>query len=269
MLFPTRVVQATWFMGQGRRAEADEIAALRHGLDRGLVAVDTAELYGDGAAERLVAKAIAGTRDDVFLISKVVPDRATAEGTVAACEASLDRLRTDRLDLYLIHWRGRMPLAETLEGFARLQSRGLIRRWGVGNFAVPDLAELVRTPGGEAVAADQVLFGLDHQGVEYDLLPWCLEHSLPVMAYAPLDRSRLLGHPVVLAVAARHDATAEQVAIAWLLDHENVVAVTDADTPERVDAAWDALDLHLDAVDLAELLEAFPPPLGPVPLEVA
>jgi diketogulonate reductase-like aldo/keto reductase len=268
MLFPAPLAQGTWHLGQGRHPRAVEIAALRHGLELGLSVVDTAELYGDGAAEQFVGEAIAGRRDDVFVASKLLPHHATTEGTVAACEASLARLGTDHLDLYLLHWRGRVPLPETLDGFEILRRRGLIRHWGVSNFTVADMAELFVTPGGRAVATDQVLYNLAHQGIEYDLLPWCLERGVAVMAYSPLEQGRLLRHPVVRDVAERHDATAAQVAIAWVLAHERVVAVAEAGTREHVEENRGALDLDLTAVDLADLLEAFPPPLGPVPLEV-
>lgn len=262
------LAQGTWHLGQARHPRAVEIEALRRGLELGLVVIDTAEMYGDGAAERLVGKAIAGGRDDVFLVSKILPHHATTAGTVAACEASLARLDTDYLDLFLLHWRGRVPLARTVEGFAILHERGLIRRWGVSNFGVDDLAELLVTPGGPSVATDQVLFNLAHRGIEYDLLPWCLDHRIPVMAYSPLELGLLLRHPVVREVAQRHGATAAQVALAWVIEHEHVVAVAEAGTPEHVEENRGALDLDLTAADLADLLDAFPPPIGPVPLEV-
>jgi diketogulonate reductase-like aldo/keto reductase len=268
MIFPSALAQGTWHLGQGRHPRAVELAALRRGLELGLDVIDTAEAYGDGAAERLVARAIAGSRDDVFLVSKVLPHHATTAGTVAACEASLARLGTDHLDLYLLHWRGRVPLTETLAGFAILRRRGLIDHWGVSNFPVAGMAKLVVTPGGAEVATDQVLFNLAHRGVEYDLLPWCEERGIPLMAYSPLERGRLLEHPTVREIAARHGATAAQVAIGWIIEHEQVVAIAEAGTPEHVEENRGALDLHLTAVDLADLVEAFPPPLGPVPLEV-
>jgi diketogulonate reductase-like aldo/keto reductase len=255
--------QSTWRVGEGRRGRPEEIATLRHGLDLGMTVVDTAEMYGDGAAEELVGEAIAGRRDEVFLVTKVLPDHATEDGVVAACEASLRRLGTDRLDLYLLHWRGRVPLAETLDGFARLLEAGRIRHWGVCNFHVADLAELVRLPGGDAVATDQVLYSLAYRAVEYDLLPWCLEAGLAVMAYSPLEHGRLLGHPRVQEVAARHGATAAQVAIAWVLEHEHVIAVPQSGTEEHVRENRDAVDLRLTAPDLADLNEAFPPPIWP------
>jgi diketogulonate reductase-like aldo/keto reductase len=255
--------QGAWILGQDASLRGEEIAALRRGLDLGMTLVDTGELYGDGASERTVGEAIAGRRDEVFLVGKVMPDHATEEGTVAACEASLRRLGTDRFDLYLLHWRGRVPLVRTLRGFERLLGAGHIRHWGVANFYVADLAQLVRLPGGEAVATDQVVYNLAHRTLEYDVLPWCLERGLPVMAYSPLEQGHLLGHPALDTVAARHAATPAQVAIAWVLEHEHVIAVPQAATPQLASETRAALDLHLTAPDLADLDEAFPPPLWP------
>jgi diketogulonate reductase-like aldo/keto reductase len=260
--------QGTWHLGEGRHPRVAEIEALRCGLDLGLTLLDTAEMYGDGTGERLVGEAIAGRRDETFLVSKVLPHHATEAGTVAACEASLRRLGTDRLDLYLLHWRGRVPLRATLRGFERLLNAGRIRYWGVSNFDVADLAELVRLPGGRRVATDQVLYNLAHQEIEYDLMPWCLQAGLPIMAYSPFEQGRLLRHPTVRAVAARHGATAAQAALAWVLDHEGVIAIPEAGTPEHVEENRAAVDLRLTPEDLAELLEVLPPPSGPRPLPV-
>ena len=260
--------QGTWHLGQGRHPRETELGALRRGLDLGLTLIDTAEMYGDGAAEQLVGEAVAGRRDEVFLVSKVLPHHATEAGTVAACEASLRRLGTDRLDLYLLHWRGRVPLRETLRGFERLRKAGRIRHWGVSNFGVAGLAELVRLAGGRNVATDQVLYNLLHREIEYDLLPWCLEAGLPVMAYSPIEQGRLLTHPTLRAVAERHGATTAQVALAWVLDHERVIAIPEAGTPAHVEENRAAVGLRLTAEDLADLLEAFPPPVGPAPLPV-
>lgn len=255
--------QGTWHLAEGRRPRDAEVAALRRGLDLGLTLIDTAEMYGNGEAERLFGEAIAGRREDVFLVSKVLPQHATAEGTIAACRASLRRLGTDWLDLYLLHWRGRVPLSETLSGFETLLREGLIRYWGVSNFYVADLAELVRHPGGDAVAADQVLYSLTHRTAEYEVLPWCLERGLPVMAYAPLDQGRLCDHPAVQAVADRHDATAAQVAIAWVLQHEHTIAIPQTGSSAHVTENRGALDLELTAADFTDLWDAFPAPLWP------
>jgi diketogulonate reductase-like aldo/keto reductase len=261
--------QGAWRMGEDPSRRADEIAALRLGLDLGLALVDTAEMYGGGASERLVGEALAGRRDEAFLVSKVLPHNATREGTVAACRASLERLGTDHLDLYLLHWRTRTPpLRETLAGFGDLLRAGAIRRWGVSNFDVADLDELFLLGGGDGAATDQVLYNLSRRAAEYDVIPWCRGRGMPVMAYSPIEQGRLLAHPAVIDVAARHEATVAQVALAWVLDHELVMAIPKAGTPDHVRENRGALDVRLTAADLADLDEAFPPPLFPQPLEV-
>jgi diketogulonate reductase-like aldo/keto reductase len=260
--------QGTWGMAEDTRRRADEIAALRLGLDLGMTLIDTAEMYADGAAEKLVAEAIAGRRDEVFLVSKVLPNNASRRGTIAACERSLRRLGTDRLDLYLLHWRGPIPLEETLDAFAALVRTGKIRHWGVSNFDVSDMEELVDLPGGTAVTTDQVLYNLTRRGIEYDLLPWCRERSLPIMAYSPIEQGRLLGHRELQGVAARHGATPAQVALAWVLRQDGVSAIPRAGTPAHVQENRAALDLRLTEQDLAALDRAFPPPTGPRPLEM-
>jgi diketogulonate reductase-like aldo/keto reductase len=260
--------QGTWYLGEGRRPREEEIAALRLGIDLGMYLMDTAEMYGNGAAETLVGEAIAGRRDEVFLVSKVLPGNATASGTVAACDRSLRRLRTEQLDLYLLHWRGRVPLAQTLEGFAALLRAGKIRYWGVSNFDVADMQELRSTKGGQEVATDQVLYNLSRRGIEWQLFFWCRELGLPIMAYSPIEQGRLLREPVLQTVAARHGATAAQVALAWALRHADVIAIPRAGNPAHVQENRGALDLRLTAQDLGELDRAFPPPTGPQPLEV-
>jgi diketogulonate reductase-like aldo/keto reductase len=260
--------QGTWYLGEDPRRRAAEITALRLGLDLGLTVVDTAEMYGDGAAEALVGEAIAGRRDEVFLVDKVLPHHATRAGTVRACQESLLRLGTDRIDLYLLHWRGRVPLAETLAGFADLLDAGAIRYWGVSNFDSDDMAELYGVPGGDAVATDQVLYNLTRRGPEYDLLPWCAEHGVPVMAYSPIEQGRLLGRPALVAVADRHRATPAQVALAWVLRREGTIAIPRSANPEHVRENAAARDIELTADDLAVLDAAFPPPRRPQPLEM-
>jgi diketogulonate reductase-like aldo/keto reductase len=260
--------QGTWRLGEVPARADQEIAALRRGIDLGMTLIDTAEMYGDGATEELVGRAIEGRRGEVFLVSKVMPHHATRAGTVSACEASLRRLGTDHLDLYLLHWPGRIPLSLTLAGFADLQAAGRIRQWGVSNFGVAEMANLVTLPGGDAVATDQVLYNLTRRGAEYDLLPWLHERGVPAMAYSPIEQGRLLAHPAVLEVAVRHDATAAQVALAWVLGHEGVIAIPRSGDPDHVEANRRALDIHLTPVDLANLDEAFPPPRHPQPLEV-
>jgi diketogulonate reductase-like aldo/keto reductase len=258
----------TWHLGEDPLLRETELVALRTGLDLGMTLIDTAEMYGDGVTEDLVGEAIAGRRDEVFLVSKVVPQHATREGTVAACRASLHRLRTDHLDLYLLHWRGRVPVAETLAGFADLMAAGAIRYWGVSNFDVDEMVELTGLPGGAAVQTDQVLYNLMRRGIEYDLLPWCLDNGIPIMAYSPVEQGLLLGHPAVRGVAGRHGVSAAQVALAWVLRQDGVVAIPKAGTPKHVYEDRAALELRLTPADLVELDAAFPPPTRKVPLEL-
>jgi diketogulonate reductase-like aldo/keto reductase len=260
--------QGTWMMGEDTRRRADEVAALRLGLDLGMTLIDTAEMYGTGGAEEVVAEAIAGRRDEVFLVSKVLPENSSRRGTIAACERSLRRLATDRIDLYLLHWRGSPPLRETLEAFDALVRAGKIRHWGVSNFDAADMAELAHLPAGAAVATNQVLYNLTRRGIERDLVPWCRERRLPIMAYSPLEQTRLLGRPALADVAGRHGATPAQVALAWLLRRDGVIAIPKATTLAHVRDNRAALDLRLTEQDVAALERAFPPPAGPRPLEM-
>jgi diketogulonate reductase-like aldo/keto reductase len=258
----------TWHMAEDPELRDAEIAALRTGLDLGLTLIDTAEMYADGAAEELVGVTIGGRRDEVFLVDKVLPSHATRHGTAEACRAGLRRLRTDRIDLYLLHWRGGVPLEETLAGFEDLVKAGDIRYWGVSNFDIDDLEELVAVPGGEAAGVDQVLYNLMRRGPEYDLLPWCEARGLPVMAYSPVEQGLLLGHPAVRGVADRHGITAAQVALAWVLRLPLLNAIPKAGTPEHVHEDAAAVALRLTPADLAELDGAFPPPTRKQRLEV-
>ena len=260
--------QGTWGMAEGSRPRPQEVAALRTGIELGMTLIDTAEMYAGGAAEEVAGEAIAGSRDEVFLVGKVLPSNATRSATVAACERSLERLGTDRLDLYLLHWRGGTPLAETLEAFATLVDEGKIRHWGVSNLDGSDLEELVGLAGGDAVATDQVLYNLTRRGIEHDLLPWCRERGVPVMAYSPIEQGRMLGHPGLAGVASRHGATPAQVALAWVLRRDGVCAIPKAGTDEHVRENRAALELRLTDEDLADLDAAFPPPSGPRPLEI-
>jgi diketogulonate reductase-like aldo/keto reductase len=260
--------QGTWHMAEDPSHREEEITALRLGLELGMTLIDTAEMYGGGRAEQLVGEAIAGLRNEVFLVSKVLPHHATAEGTVTACEDSLRRLGTDWLDLYLLHWRGPTPLEETLAAFEKLTARGDIRSWGVSNFDLPDMEELMALPGGGAVQTDQVLYNLTRRGIEYDLLPRCRERGLPIMAYSPIEQGRLIGHPALDTVADRHRATPAQVALAWVLRDNDVVAIPKAGTSEHVRQNQAALDIRLTGEDLEILAAAFPPPRRPTPLEM-
>jgi diketogulonate reductase-like aldo/keto reductase len=260
--------QGTWHLGQGRHPRAEELEALRVGIELGMTVIDTAEMYGDGASERLVGEAIAGRREEVFLVSKVLPGHATRNGTIAACRASLRRLGTDQLDLYLLHWRGWVPLHETVAGFEELRAAGLIRHWGVSNFDVRDMQELLRVEGGGAVQTDQVVYNLIRRGIEWRLMPWCLRNGLPIMAYSPIEQGRLAEDPVLRGIARGYRATAAQVALAWVLAHRGVCAIPEAGTVKHVRQNRAALDLQLREIDLVKLDEAFPPPSTPQPLDV-
>jgi diketogulonate reductase-like aldo/keto reductase len=260
--------QGTWYMGDDAHRRADEVASLRLGLDLGMTLIDTAEMYGDGASEKLVGEAIAGRRDEVFLVSKVLPSNASRNGTIAACERSLRRLGTDCIDLYLLHWRGRTPFAETIAAFEALQDAGKIRYWGVSNMDVDDMREIERAPGGDAMATNQVLYNLTRRGIEYDLLPQAQDRGLPLMAYSPIEQGRLAEYPEVQAIADRHGVTPAQVALAWVLRQDGVIAIPKASTPAHVRENRAALDLQLTAEDLEELDDMFPPPHGPEPLEM-
>jgi diketogulonate reductase-like aldo/keto reductase len=259
----------TWRMAEDPGRRRSELAALRRGLDLGLALVDTAELYADGAAEELVGEAVAGRRDQAFLVSKVLPSNASRAGTVAACERSLRRLRTDRIDLYLLHWRGAFPLAETVEGLQALARAGKVRHWGVSNLGPADLEELVSTsPDGASVQVNQVLYNLARRGVEVDLLPWCRQRGVPVMAYSPIEQGRLLRGRVLREVAARLGATPAQVALAWLLRQEGVTVIPKAGSVAHVEENLGALELRLGEEELSRLDRAFPAPAAPVPLEM-
>ncbi len=260
--------QGTWYMGEDSRDRAREVAALRLGLDLGMTLIDTAEMYADGGAEEVVGEAIAGRRDEVFLVSKVLPMNASRRGTIAACERSLKRLRTDRIDLYLLHWRGSHDFTETIGAFETLMRDGKIGQWGVSNLDLQDMEELVGLPGGEGVQTNQLLYNLTRRGIEHDLQPWCRARGIPVMAYSPIEQGRMLRHPELRRVAERHGATPAQVGLAWLLRQDGVVAIPKASDPAHVRDNRAAADLRLDEQDLADLDRAFPPPRGPRPLEM-
>ena len=259
--------QGTWMMAEQPARRADELAALRAGVELGLTLIDTAEMYADGESERLVGEAIRGLREQVFLVSKAYPQNASRQRLPQACEASLKRLGTDRLDLYLLHWRGRVPLAETVEAMETLVAAGKIRRWGVSNLDTTDLQELVAA-GGAACATDQVLYNLTRRGPEYDLLPWLAGQGIPVMAYSPVEQGRLLGNSQLQVVAADLGATPAQVALAWVLRHGHVMAIPRAGRVAHVQENRAAAELHLSTNDLAALDAAFPRPSKRQPLEM-
>jgi diketogulonate reductase-like aldo/keto reductase len=252
----------TWHMGEDRHRAADEVAAVKLGIELGMNLIDTAEMYGNGAAEEIVAEAAAGLRDRLFIVSKVLPYNASQKGVVEACERSLKRLKTDRIDLYLLHWRGSVPLAETLAGFARLQRDGKIRHHGVSNFDTKDMQEWIGLTGGATVAANQILYNLGRRGPQYELIPWCRERRIAIMAYTPLDQGRILGNRALGEVALRHGASPAQVALAWLLRQDGMIVIPKATKLEHVRDNCGAADLALDGQDLAALDRTFPPPKG-------
>jgi diketogulonate reductase-like aldo/keto reductase len=249
--------QGTWKMGEDRSRHTEEVTALRQGIELGMTLIDTAEMYAEGGAELVVGEAIAGQRDKVFLVSKVYPHNASRKGIPQACERSLKRLDTDHIDLYLLHWRGQYPLEETVEAFERLREAGKIGRWGVSNFDVDDLQELAAP----ACATNQVLYNLEERGIEFDLLPWCQQHHMPVMAYCPIGQGgKMLANATLKQVAARHDVTPAQVSLAWLLRQSGVIAIPKAVRPEHVQLNAQAARLQLEAEDLKALDQAFHAP---------
>ena len=258
--------QGTWMMGEVASHRADEIAAIRAGVDLGLTLIDTAEMYGSGSTEQLLGDALAGLRSQVYLVSKALPDNASRSRLLAACEGSLKRLKTDRIDLYLLHWRGRVPLAETVEAMQRLVEAGKIRAWGVSNLDTVDMVELVDNAGGAACATNQILYNLTRRGPEFDLLPWLAQHGMPMMAYSPVEQGRLLNHPALAAIASRLGVAPVQVALAWVLRDRNVVAIPKAGSVAHVTQNHACLSLTLDADSLAELDRAFPKPTRKTPL---
>ncbi|HVQ11560.1 MAG TPA: aldo/keto reductase [Methyloceanibacter sp.] len=263
-----RLGQGTWHMGEKPHLRDAEIAALKLGIDLGMTLIDTAEMYGDGEAERVVAEAVAGRRDEMFIVSKVLPQNASRAGTIAACERSLKRLNTDRIDLYLLHWRGNYKLKDTLAGFQALVKDGLIKAWGVSNFGAGDMDELAALPGGDAVATNQMPYSLARRGIETDPLPWCRARGIPIMAYSPVDQGRILADRTLASVAGRHGASPAQVALAFVLLHKDMIVIPKATSPTHVRENRAALDLELTKADLAELGKAFPPPRGASPLEM-
>ena len=258
----------TWMIGDDAARRAEEIATLQHGIDLGMNLIDTAEMYGEGDSEALVGEAIRGRREQVFLVSKVYPHNAGRKAAQAACERSLKRLGVDCLDLYLLHWRGSVPFAETIEAFETLQAQGKIRHWGVSNVDLDDLQEWCDTPGGDAVAVNQVLYNLTRRGIEWDLLPWCRQRQIPVMAYSPIEQSRLLRHRGFCQLASQHGFNPAQLALAWLLRQDGVIAIPKASTRQHLTDNFSALQCELDANVLDALDRLFPPPKRATPLEM-
>ena len=258
----------TWQMGDDPKRRAEEIATLRLGLDLGATLIDTAEMYGDGRSEQLIAEAIQGRRDQAFLVTKVYPHHASERDCIAACERSLRRLETDRIDLYLLHWRGQVPLAQTLAAFLALQRAGKIRHYGVSNLDLADMQELWSLSGGQGVATNQLLYNLARRGIEWDLLPWLRERRIPVMAYSPIEQGRLLRQAKLVGFAERHAMTPAQVALAWLLAHKDVIVIPKTGNRERLKDNIAALEQPLTPTQMAELEELFPAPRRALPLQM-
>ena len=263
-----RLGMGTWHMGERANNRAAEVAALRLGLDHGMNLIDTAEMYGDGGAESVVGEAIRGWRDGTFVVSKFYPHHASRLKLIAACDGSLAQLGGETIDLYLLHWRGTVPLEETVSTLEELVRIGKIQRWGVSNFDVADMEALVAVPGGNRCAANQVLYNLAHRGPEFDLLPWCAARRIPIMAYSPLDEGRLVRHPAIASVAKRLEVDPGQVALAWVLRNENVMAIPKAASREHVLANRAAADVHLDRAALDVLEQSFPAPRRKRPLDM-
>ncbi|WP_440284390.1 aldo/keto reductase [Escherichia fergusonii] len=265
--------QGTWYMGEDAGKRKEEVAALRAGIELGLTLIDTAEMYADGGAEKVVGEALTGLRDNVFLVSKVYPWNAGGKKAIAACENSLHRLNTEYLDLYLLHWSGSFTFEETVDAMETLIAQGKICRWGVPNLDYADMQALWQTTGGKQCATNQVLYHLGSRGIEYDLLPWCQQQHMPVMAYSPLAqagrlRNSLFNHPVVIDIAHRHNATAAQILLAWVISHQGVMAIPKAATVDHVKQNAAALDLTLSSEELALLDKAFPAPQGKTALDM-
>jgi len=258
----------TWHMGDDRAKRKEEIATLQLGLALGAGLIDTAEMYGDGAAEELVGEAIAGRHDEAFLVSKVLPQNASHKGVVAACHRSLKRLKKDIIDLYLLHWPGNFPLTETVAGFEELREAGKIRHYGVSNFHLNEMQNVWKVPGGSIVATNQVLYNLSRRNIEWDLLPWLRERKIPIMAYSPLEQARLLANKQVLAFAKRSGMSPAQIALAWLLSKDDVIVIPKTSSPDRLRENLKSLDQQLSTEQLAELDQLFPPPEGPSALDM-
>lgn len=257
----------TWMMGEGRHSRADEVRALQAGIDLGMTLIDTAEMYAAGTAEEITGEAVSVRRDEVFVVSKVLPGNASRQGTVAACERSLRRLGMEAIDLYLLHWPGSHPLEDTVAGFEALLKAGKIRAWGVSNFDVADMEDLLAV-GGKAVATNQVLYNLTRRGIEHDLLPWSAEHKIPIMAYSPIEQGRLARNGALSRIAEARGATSAQIALAFTLRDPNVISIPKAGSTKHVEENRKAADIVLTADELAALDQAFPPPRGRKPLEM-
>ena len=265
--------QGTWRMGEDPEQRRSEVSALRYGLDLGMNLIDTAEMYGEGGAEEVVAEVIADRREEVFVVSKVYPHNATRRGAIEACERRLRPLQTDYIDLYLLHWRGDVPLAETVDAFQQLKEEGKILEHGVSNFDVADMEEWVALPGGDEVATNQVLYNLAQRGIEWSLIPWSRERRIPIMAYSPVahksaEQKRMFNDRNLKSIAAEHGVTPAQIALAWVLREPDIIAIPKASQPQHIRENRAALDIKLTDDDLAKIDKSFPPPKRKMPLEM-
>lgn len=260
--------QGTWFMGESSSQQQQEISALKLGIEHGLTLIDTAEMYADGGAEIVVGKAIKDVRDKIFLVSKVLPSNASYQKTLQACHNSLKRLQTDYLDMYLLHWRGSVPLTETFDALQTLVEQGKIKRWGVSNFDLDDLLEVESYVEQRQIMTNQVLYNLSRRGIEFDLLPWSRKKSLPIMAYSPIERGRLLTHQALIDMATQYQVSPAQIALAWVLQKENIIAIPKASSTTHVVDNIKSLDISLSAEDLIILDKTFPDPKHKIPLEM-
>lgn len=255
-------------MGESQASRDQEINALRYGIEAGMTLIDTAEMYGEGGAESVMSDVIYQQRSHLFIVSKVYPHNASRKGVIAACDRSLSRLKTDYLDLYLLHWKGMYPLAETLEAFHELKQVGKIRDFGVSNFDCEDMKQAIALPYGNEIAVNQVLYNLSRRGVEWDLLPWCQQNNIPIMAYSPLEQGRILNHRTLKAIAQQRNATPAQIAIAWVLRQPGMITIPKSSSVQRIDENLAALEIQLTADELTKLDQAFPPPSRAIPLAV-
>jgi diketogulonate reductase-like aldo/keto reductase len=260
--------QGTWMMGERASEASREVESLKRGIELGMTLIDTAEMYAEGGAERIVAKAIEGQRDRIFLVSKVYPWNASRRGTIDACRRSLDRLKIDRIDLYLLHWRGEHPLAETVEAFERLKADGEIGAWGVSNFDTDDMEELVSVPHGGNVTANQILYNLNRRGPEFDLIPWCRQRNIPIMAYSPVDQGALVANADLIHLAKAYQTTPAQIALTFLIRQGNIIAIPKTSSVHRVEENRTTMELDITDADWQALDRLFPPPKRKMPLEM-
>lgn len=268
-LLSPRMGLGTWQMGNSSNNRAQEVAALRRGIEMGITMIDTAEMYASGGAEEVTGEAVAGQRDNIYIVTKVMPSNASRRGTIDACEQSLKRLNTDYIDLYLLHWKSAHPLHETVEAFEALRQRGLIKDWGVSNFDTDDMQKLWRLENGAHCIANQVYYSLGARGIEFDLLPWQEEHGVGTMAYCPLDQGRIVNDECLQPIADKHNATRAQIALAYLMRDSMVVPIPKSSKPERVVENANARNIELDGADMETLNQLFPPPSHKVPLKTS